>query len=185
MDLHGPHDHQSLLANDKQLDLLDAYAGAGGARAAYAAQYTTLNGLLAEHAELSASEASLERELNLLRHQVHEIQAAALQPGEEEAALARYTVAANSKRLIEVSAAIIQRLSEADESLLAGLAEVQRQFRELEKLDPSQGGLAQSHANAVMDLEEVVRSLRHYTDTLDMDPEQLAASRSGCRCLKR
>jgi len=52
---------------------------------------------------------------------------------------------------------------------------VQRQFRELEKLDPSQSGLAQSHANAVIELEEVVGSLRHYTDTLEMDPEQLAA----------
>jgi len=174
VDLHGPHDHQSLLSNEKQLDLLDAYAGAGAARATYAAQFTALNGLVAEHAELSASEASLERELDLLRHQVNEIEAAALQPGEEEAALARYTVAANSRRLIEVSAGIVQRLSEADDALLSGLAEVQRSFRELEKLDPTQAALAQSHANAVVELEEVVRSLQHYSDALDINPEQLA-----------
>jgi DNA repair protein RecN (Recombination protein N) len=174
VDLHGPHDHQSLLSNEKQLDLLDAYAGAGVAQAAYSAQYSALNGLIAEHAELSASEASLERELDLLRHQVNEIEAAALQPGEEAAALARYTVASNSRRLIEVSAAIIQRLSEADDALLSGLAEVQRSFRELEKLDPSQAALAQSHANAVVELEEVVRSLQHYTDALETNPEQLA-----------
>ena len=175
VDLHGPHDHQSLLSNDKQLDLLDAYAGAVGARAAYSAQFATLNGLLAEHAGLSSGEASLERELDLLRHQVNEIQAAALQPGEEEAALSRYTVASNSRRLIEVSSVIIQRLSEADDSLLSGLAEVQRHFRELEKLDPSTASLAQSNANAIIELEEVARSLQHYSDTLDIDPAQLAA----------
>jgi len=175
VDLHGPHDHQSLLSNDKQLDLLDAYAGAGAARTAYSGQFSALNSLLAEHAELSASEASLERELDLLRHQVREIEAAALQPGEEETALSRYTVASNSRRLTEVSSSIIQRLSEADDSLLSGLAEVQRQFRELEKLDPSQAGLAQSHANAVIELEEVVRSLQHYSDALETDPGQLAA----------
>ncbi len=103
--------------------LLDSYAGSGGARAAYAAQYSELNGLLAGHAELSTNEASLERELDLLRHQAAEIDAARLQPGEEETVLARYAVASNSRRLIEISSAIIQRVSEADESLLSGLAD--------------------------------------------------------------
>jgi DNA repair protein RecN (Recombination protein N) len=175
VDLHGPHDHQSLLSNDKQLDLLDAYAGATAARTAYSTQFAALNRLLADHAELSAGEAALERELDLLRHQVAEIQAAALQPGEEETSLARYTIASNSRRLIELSSAIVQRLSEADDSLLSGLAEVQRNFRELEKLDPSSAPVAQSHANALIELEEVARSLQHYSDSLDIDPAQLAA----------
>jgi DNA repair protein RecN (Recombination protein N) len=175
VDLHGPHDHQSLLSNDSQLDLLDAYANAAPARAAYSEQYAAINALLADHAALSASEASLEREIDLLRHRVGEIDAADLQPGEEEAALARYTIATNSRRLIELSSAIIQRVSEADDSLLTGLAEVQRHFRELEKLDPSAAPLAQSHANAVIELEEVARSLRHYSESLDIDPAQLAA----------
>lgn len=174
VDLHGPHDHQSLLSNEKQLDLLDSYAGAAAARAAYSEQFAALNRLLAEQAELAANEASQERELDLLRHQVAEIDAARLQPGEEEAALARYAIASNSRRLIELSAAILQRLSEADDSLLTGLGEVQRHFRELEKLDPSATALARSQANAVIELEEVARSLRHYSDSLETDPEQLA-----------
>ena len=174
VDLHGPHDHQSLLSNDKQLDLLDAYAGAGNARTAYAQQYAALNRLLADQAELSASEASLEREVDLLRHQVTEIEAAGLQPGEEEAILARYAVASNSRRLIEIASAMVQRLSEADDSLLSGLAEVQRHFRELEKLDPAAAPLAQSHANAVIELEETARSLQRYSEALDIDPAQLA-----------
>jgi DNA repair protein RecN (Recombination protein N) len=52
---------------------------------------------------------------------------------------------------------------------------VQRHFRDLEKLDPSTAALAQSHANAVIELEEVARSLRQYSDGLDIDPAQLAA----------
>ena len=175
VDLHGPHDHQSLLSNEKQLDLLDAFAGAGSTRAAYASQYVALNGLLASQAELSASEASLEREIDLLRHQATEIAAAQLEPGQEEATLARYMVASNSRRLIEVSTAILQRVSEAEDSLLSGLAEVQRQFRELEKLDPAAAALAQSHANAVIELEEAARALQHYMDSLDIDPQQLAS----------
>jgi len=173
VDLHGPHDHQSLHSNDKQLDLLDAFAGAAPARAAYTAQFTALNRLLAEHAALSSSEAAIERELDLLRHQVAEIKAASIQPGEEEALLARYTVASNSRRLIEIASTIIQRLSDADDSLLSSLSEVQRHFRELEKLDPSTTPLAQSHANALVELQEAARNLQRYSDSLDIDPRQL------------
>ena len=147
VDLHGPHDHQSLLSDEKQLDLLDAFAGAGKAREAYARSNTgSCKALVAEHAELSASEASLERELDLLRHQVSEIEAAQLQPGEEAAILARYAVASNSRRLIEISTAIVQRLAEAEDAALPRLAEAQRHLRELEKLDPAMAALAQTHA---------------------------------------
>jgi DNA repair protein RecN (Recombination protein N) len=174
VDLHGPHDHQSLLSNDKQLDLLDSFAAAAPARFAYSAQFSALNRLVAEHTALSTSEAAIERELDLLRHQVAEITAAAIQPGEEATLLARYTVASNSRRLIEIASAIIQRLSEADDSLLSSLSEVQRQFRELEKLDPGAAPIAQSHANALIEIEEAARSLQRYIESLDTDPQQLS-----------
>src|SRR5436853_4920655 len=63
VDLHGPHDHQSLLSDAKQLDLLDAFAGAGALREKYEEHFRRLNQLVAEHAELSTSEAALEREI--------------------------------------------------------------------------------------------------------------------------
>lgn len=174
VDLHGPHDHQSLLSSDKQLELLDAYAGTEPLLANYRERFRRLRDLTAEHEALSTSEASLERELDLLRHQVAEIDSAQFQPGEEETLLARYSLGANSRRLLEISAQILQRLAEAEESVLMRLGEIQRLFRDLEKLDPGCEEMAQSHSNAVTELEEVARSLQHYSDGLDMDPEQLA-----------
>ena len=173
VDLHGPHDHQSLLAADKQLALLDSYADVQGLREECEKQFRALNTLVTEHGNLSTSEASLERELDLLRHQVHEIEAANLQPGEDETLLARYQVASNSRRLIELSTQISAKLSEAEEAVLMRLGETQRLFRELEKLDASMAPLAQSHANAVIELEEIARSLGRYSEELDMDPKQL------------
>ena len=174
VDLHGPHDHQSLLDAARQLELLDSFAGSHPAREKYTAAYRQLTRLQAEHAELSTSEASLERELDLLRHQVSEIEAAAFESEEEEALLSRYTVASNSRRLLEVSQRILQRLVEADDSLLAGLSEVQRAFRDLEKIDPQTAAMAQSHAEAVSALEDVAHALQQYTARLDLDGEQLA-----------
>ncbi len=174
VDLHGPHDHQSLLSSENQLELLDSYAGAEALRAEYQRHFRNLNRLAAEHDELSASESSLEREIDLLKHQVAEIEAAGLQPDEEESLLARYAKASNSKRLIELSSQILQRLTEADDAVMTRLAEVQRLFRELEKIDPTAAELAQSHENAVLELETVARSLQDYSEQLDIDPEQLA-----------
>lgn len=174
VDLHGPHDHQSLLSAEKQLDLLDSFANAEAIRGEYGKQYRALNAVIAEHQALSTSEASLERELDLLRHQVNEIESAKLEPDEETALLARYHVASNSRRLIELSTQMLQKLAEDEESALVRLGEVQRLFRELEKLDDSTAALAKSHANAVVELEEISRSLQDYAGGLDMDAEQIA-----------
>lgn len=174
VDLHGPHDHQSLLSSEKQLDLLDSYAGAESLRSEYLSIYRKLSQLTAEHADLSASEASLEREIDLLRHQSQEIDSAELNADEEESLLARYTVATNSRRLIELSTRISQRLAEADDAALPLLSEIQRLFRDLERIDPSTSEIGRSFTNSVAELEEVANSIQRYSENLDIDAEQLA-----------
>ncbi len=174
VDLHGPHDHQSLLSAEKQLELLDSFAGAESLRAKYLTHFRQLQDLTSQHEELSASEASMEREVDLLRHQVQEIEAAKLHPEEEQTLLARYATASNSRRLLELSAQITQRLAEAEDALLVRLAEVARFFRELEKTDPSAAPLAQSHASAVLAIEETARDVQRYADNIETDPGQIA-----------
>ena len=175
VDLHGPHDHQSLLSTEKQLELLDAFAGNGALCAEYEAHYRAWLALVVEHEALSTSESALERELDLLRHQSREIEAAALREEEEAEILARYHVAANSRRLVELSTQIVRQLSDADAALLPSLSELTRSFRELEKLDPSTAPLAEAHAGAVAALEDVSRDLERYAGRLDLDPAELAA----------
>ena len=174
IDLHGPHDHQSLLSVEQQLELLDGFAGAAPLRRDYETVYRTLNALIAEHETLSTSESALEREIDLLRHQSQEIEAAALREDEEAELLARYHVAANSRRLVELSTQITRRLSDAEDALLPGLSELTRLFRELEKLDPSTTPLAEAHTGALAALEDTARELERYAGRLDLDPAQLA-----------
>jgi len=174
VDLHGPHDHQSLLSDAKQLDLLDAFAGAGALREKYEEQYGLLQRIVAEYTTLSTSEAALERETDLLRHQVQEIEAAQLRPGEEEELLARYSVAANSRRLLDLSAQVIGRLSESEDPLLARLVEIGKFLRDLERVDPGVARFTESHLRATVELEDLARSLQRYADDMDLDPERLA-----------
>jgi DNA repair protein RecN (Recombination protein N) len=175
VDLHGPHDHQSLLSPDKQLGLLDSFARAQGTLVEYHAYFSHLQSLLAEHSTLNTAEAAREQELDLLRHQVTEITSANLKPEEESDIERRYKLASNSKRLIELASAVAQRLSEADDSVLSQLAETQRLLRELEKIDGSISQFASGHETSVLELSEIARSLSDYAEKLDLDPAQLAA----------
>ncbi|PYJ23323.1 MAG: DNA repair protein RecN, partial [Verrucomicrobia bacterium] len=126
VDLHGPHDHQSLLSPDTQLSLLDSFARAEEQLDEYRKHFRQLQSLLAEQAALNTAETAREQELDLLRHQISEIKSANLVAGEEEEIENRYKLASNSKRLIELASAIANKLSEADRSVLSQLAETQR-----------------------------------------------------------
>ena len=175
VDLHGPHDHQSLLSPERQLALLDGFAHTEEVLQEFSRSYRNLQTLRAEQSALSTAELSREQEIDLLRHQVNEITSASLSAAEEEEIASRYKLAANSKRLIELAGSIARRLSDADDAVLSQLAESQRLLRELEKIDPSTGTLAQAHAASVVELSEIARSLTGYAERLDLDPAQLAA----------
>ena len=174
VDLHGPHDHQSLLAPERQLALLDGFAHAEEALREYQQSFRRLQLLVAEERALSSAETVREQELDLLRHQVQEIAAAKLEPDEEEEIHARYRLASNSRRLIELATSISRQLSEADNAVLDQLAETQRLLRELEKIDPGLADSSAAHATAVIELTEIARTLDRYAEKLDLDPEQLA-----------
>lgn len=175
VDLHGPHDHQSLLSPETQLNLLDSFARAEERLAEYRNLYRQLQALLAEHSALNTAETAREQELDLLRHQINEIKSATLVADEEEEIEKRYKLASNSKRLIELASATANKLSEADDSVLSQLAETQRLLRELEKFDNSIAQFSAAHAASVVELSEIARALSAYTEKLDLDPEQLAA----------
>src|SRR6201989_1365558 len=118
VDLHGPHDHQSLLSPERQLALLDGFARAEQQLEEYQAHYRQLQTLLRDYAALNTVETAREQELDLLRHHLPELESAKLVADEEEEIEKRYKLASNSKRLVELASGIANRLSEADDSVL-------------------------------------------------------------------
>lgn len=174
VDLHGPHDHQSLLSSEKQLELLDSFAAAEEARARYEATYRECQRLRGEHRSLAEGEAALERELDLLRHQVSEIENAQLQPGEEEECVGRYTAASHSRRLVDLVGGVLAGLSEGEDPVLERVRELSRSVREIERVDARGKEFVEALGRAVTELEELANSLQHYAGDLELDPAQLA-----------
>lgn len=172
VDLHGPHDHQSLLSTERQLSMLDAYAGSDAALDTYRATWRSWRDKVSELEDLRLAESASTQELDLLRHQVTEIDAAQLKPDEEDDIADRYRRASNSTRLVELSGAAAAALGADEGGVLSHLVEVQRLVRDLEKLDPSIRERTQGLENAVMELQELERSLADYAEDLDIDPAE-------------
>lgn len=173
MDLHGPHDHQSLFSRDQQLHLVDGFGDAAGLRIAYSASRKEWMRLVEEKQRLTADAASLARELDLLTHQTEEIDQASLQAGEEEPLLARQKASENGRRLSEICSELTTLASEADDSLSSRLGDVNRLARELHRLDPRAEELEKS-ASAIFDsLQDFSRGVDRYAAALDIDPAEL------------
>lgn len=172
VDLHGPHDHQSLLSTERQLSMLDAYAGSDAVLEAYRSAWRSWRDKVTELEDLRQAESASTQELDLLRHQVTEIDAAQLKPDEEDDIADRYRRASNSTRLVELSGAAAAALGADEGGVLSHLVEVQRLVRDLEKLDPSIRERTQGLENAVMELQELERSLADYAEDLDIDPAE-------------
>jgi DNA repair protein RecN (Recombination protein N) len=170
VDLHGPHDHQSLLSTERQLAMLDAYAGSDVALELYRSTWRAWRDKVTELEDLRLAESASAQELDLLRHQVAEIDAAQLKPDEEDDIADRYRRASNATRLVELSGAATRVLGGDESGVLTRLAEVQRLVRDLEKLDPGIREWTQGLENAVMELQELERSLADYAEDLEIDP---------------
>ena len=174
VDLHGPHDHQSLLSTERQLAMLDAYAGADKAHAAYRENHRAWRTKSTELEELRHAENASEQEIELLRYQIQEIDAANLKPEDEQDLEDRWRRASNASRLVETAAAAATALS-GDDGVLTRLADVQRLVRDLEKLDPSIREQTASLETAVLELQDLDGNLTSYAEELDIDPAGAAA----------
>lgn len=171
VDLHGPHDHQSLLAREYQLRLVDAFGGSEELYHSFRQTFEQLRTLRDQLEQLESENAA--GNLEVWQHQLAEIRDAAIQVGELESLEAKYALASNAHRILELTSLSLLQLADADDSILTRLADIARTLRELERLDPGATELARNHERGTVELEELERDLRHYQEKIDVDPGSL------------
>lgn len=175
VDLHGPHDHQSLFSRENQTRLLDDFAQAGALRDAFVRARGRLMALEAEARAWEQGEQAALREMDLLEHQVAEIRSAALKPGEDKELEARHRAAASAARRQELAAAMLEVAQGEGDGLWALVAELVRHSRELERLDPAFADLGQDIRAMAEATSALARRLERYLDTIETDPAALQA----------
>lgn len=175
VDLHGPHDHQSLLSTERQLQMLDAYAGAADFIEGYRSTWTRWREAVLRWEDVRDAEEASEQELELLRHQVAEIDGAEINPAEESELQERYKRSANSARLVEVTGQALGLMNDEGSGVMDRVRDLQRLLSEIEKHDPSAQEWTSGVGTAVVELEDLGRELEGYLSEIDLDPEQAAA----------
>ena len=173
VDIHGPHDHQSLLHPARQLAILDAFGKLQGQREAFAELVRRRAALEAEKAALVVDEKTYAQQLDLLRFQVREITEAKLQPGEEAKVEQDFQRASNSAKLMELSQTALGQLDGEESSLLSQAGALGRTLHELQRVDASASSIIAAHEQVVTALREVQAELSRYADHVDVDPERL------------
>ena len=114
VDMHGPHDHQSLLHPAKQLAILDAFGNLEKERTAFGGLVQRRAALEDEKSALVVDEKTYAQQLDLLRFQVNEISGARLQPGEDEGVEEQFQRASNAAKLVQLSQAALDALDGND-----------------------------------------------------------------------
>jgi DNA repair protein RecN (Recombination protein N) len=173
VDLHGPHEHQSLLQPGKQLAILDAFGKLEPQREEFAALVRERVRVESEKTALIVDEKTYAQQLDLLRFQVREIEGAKLESGEEERIEAEYKRSSNAARLLELSQTAQGILAENDGALLTQAGALGRVLQELQRHDPGAAPLAQQHEQSVTALRELQAALSRYADSVELDPARL------------
>jgi DNA repair protein RecN (Recombination protein N) len=173
VDIHGPHDHQSLLQPTRQLAILDAFGRLEKTRAAFAALVERYEILAAEKASLIIDDKTYAQQLDLWRFQANEIAAAQLKADQEPQLERDYQRANNAAKLLQLAQTALSALSEEDQAVLSRAGALGRTLQELQRSDPAALPLIEIHEQATASLRELQSELSRYLDKIDLDPARL------------
>ena len=175
VDLHGQHEHQSLLQSDQQLYMLDAYGRLLELRAEFRGRRARYLRIAGELSELEGSERDRMQREDLLNYQAEEIGAAQLTAGEDLRLEKEREVLSNSARLSSLAEEAYQSLYGEDGAILSRLAGVESALLDLARIDDRMRDPAEGCARASVELQELSRRLRDYREEIEFDPERLEA----------
>lgn len=174
VDIHGQHEHQSLLAPQLHAGIFDAWCGekVTALKERAAAAYSELSKLESELSRLRSDQRERARLLDLYGFQVDEIQAANLEPGEEEILEQERNRLANAEKLYAAASEVYQALGD-DGGGVDALSNASLSAIRIAHLDPSMEPLIETINNALIAAQEAQSSIRDYMEEVEANPARL------------
>lgn len=185
VDLHGQHEHQTLLQPQTHLELLDRVCGLDPLRATVAAAY---DGLAAARAAYEATQLDARERaarIDLLTFQLGEVEKVAPAAGEDDTLAATRQVLANADRLQRLAGEAYADLYEAEGAALERLTLVWKRLDDLAGIDPVFAPHVEAAAPVKAQLEDLAYVLRSYLTSLDASPERLQDVEDRLAALER
>ena len=191
IELHGQHEHQTLLDPSTHLGVIDTFGRLDALLAPTAAAFDVLQTSKESLGKIRAAARDRESRLDLLTFQLGELERAALRPAtldgisedEELAALRR--ILASAERVERLCTESYASLYESDDAILAGLGGVWRRVSELAELDPQFKPYLETRDGIKSQLEDLAGFLRKYADGIEASPARLQEVEERLALLER
>jgi len=174
VDIHGQHEHQSLMKKDMQRQLLDEYATHQLLLDKIKAAYNHWKQLNDKLQILSDQNSDHQAKLDLLRFQTQELDEHQLSENEAIELDEEHSRLANAGQLIELTSSSVMQLYDADEqTVYSNISDILQKLEDLSQLDPALKEPLEMLQNAQIQIQEASDSLRHYQESVELDPERL------------
>ena len=173
VDIHGQHEHQSLLRPAAQRALLDAHAGSDSLAQETTSAHRAWKRLQELVDEADRSFTQRERERADVEEQVKDLKKVSPQDGEWERVSASHTRLQHGSSLLGGAQSALEALAEAEGACLSQLAAVANRLKTLSQHDNQLNGVVEMLESAEAQASEAVRTLRQYASRVDLDPEAL------------
>lgn len=173
VDLHGQHEHQSLLRVETHIDFLDQVADVEKLLAQYHDEYRRINLLHSELKSLKENESFLKEKKELYAFQINEIDNVNPQLEEDEKLEDELNILENSERLLIISNEIYDSIYESENSVIDATGLIKNKLLEIIQIDKSLESTFTNLESAIVFLNEVASSIRSYKDKINLDPERL------------
>ncbi len=171
--VYGQHEAQQLLDASAQRDVLDAFAEAQDDAALVGAAHARVLAAKQELDALDDRRQAAQQRADYLRFLVHEIESAAVKPGDDEAVEAEHRRLAHAEELRSSASQAADILSGENMSVLAQLDTVRRALISLQRIDSDLERLQPAFDGAYFALDELSRELANYAEAVDADPRRL------------
>jgi DNA repair protein RecN (Recombination protein N) len=185
IELHGQHEHHTLLDPSTHLNVLDAFGGLDGLTSSTAAAFDAMWQAGDELARVRAAVADREARQELLSFQLSELDRGAPKPGEDEELAATRHVLASAERVERLCAESYASLYESDGAILAGLGGVWRRVGELASFDSRFRPYLDARDGIKSQLEDLAAFLRDYADSIEASPARLQQIEERLALLER
>jgi DNA repair protein RecN (Recombination protein N) len=173
VDIHGQHEHQSLLRAAAQRELLDGYGGLLDAADRMAALYRVWQQKRENRISLETNAAAFAAEREQLEWQVKELESLKFTPDEWPELTAEHSRLAHAANLIEAAQGAVEALAEGDGASLPRLNAIAARLEGLIEYDPKLREILNTLESARIELQEATHALRRYGERLELDPQRL------------
>ncbi len=173
VDLHGQHEHQSLLRTETHITMLDEVADSESLIAKYSIHYKKLLKSISELNEIKAREEIIKEKKEIYAFQIKEIDSVSPVDGEEENLMQELNIHENSERLLELSNSVYNQLYESENALYDSLVKIKNDLEELTTIDKSfEESLNESNL-CLTYIDDITSFVRSYMGKIEAEPERL------------